>query len=225
MKKAHLILEFSEFTAQRFNPDSGLMSVGVADPTLSTNSFDRHENSIQNGMERINKILKSLSNSPTFRYLKAKFSLQDQNVSALKILRIIQADNMNYNVYINFTIAEKEYWGIIENILDTDPVFNSEVFKDMDLVQSKEWMIKIKGLLINIIKGWLSPELGKYRALKDDIICYSINKSQQMILKKDDIIEVIKCYDNIIEMRYNDELYSLMNQNYVYFNYWFYKVD
>ena len=26
-----------------------------------------------------------------------------------------------------------------------------------------------------------------------------------MILKKDDIIEVIKCYDNIIEMRYNDD--------------------
>ena len=109
--------------------------------------------------KRINKILKALSNSATFRYLKAKFSLQGQNVSALKILRIIQADNMNYNVYINFDCWEG-ILGIIENILDTDPVFNSEVFKDMDLVQSKEWMIKIKGLLINIIKGWLSPDWG-----------------------------------------------------------------
>jgi len=225
MKHNKLILEFTEFNAQRLNPDSAQMAVHVDNPQLSVNAFDKHEDGIRAGMSRINNILHSLSNSSSFRTLKSKLSLEDQKLQSLKILRIVNANNINFDVFISFKIDDDEYFGVIQNILDRNPIFKSEVFKDFDLVQSKEWIIRTKGLIIKTIKSWLLPEEGKYKLINDYVNCYSTETGRALRLEKDSEVELVRAYDNKIVIKFKNEYFNLVNNNFIYFNYWFEKIN
>ena len=225
MKRTKLILEFTEFNAQRLNPDGAQMGVHVDNPQLSINAFDKHEDGIRAGVARINNIIHSLSNSSGFRALKSKLALEDQNLTSLKILRIVKADDVNYDVYISFVIDGHEYYGVIDNIMTNDTNLKSEVFKDFDLVQSKEWIIKIKGSIIKCIKKWILPEEGKYKLINDEIFCNSITTGKMLKLDKNTEIEVVRSFDNRIIIKYNNEFYSLTNDNFIYFNYWFERIN
>jgi len=225
MKRNKLILEFTEFNAQRMNPDSAQMSIQVDNPQLSVNAFDKHEDAIRAGVSRINNIIHSLSNSSSFRTLKSKFALEEQQITSLKVLRIVSADNVNYDIYISFVIDDTEYFGLIENILTNDTTFKSEVFKDFDLVQSKEWIIRTKGLIIKALKKWLQPEEGKYKLLNEQVICYSVDTGRMVRLEKGSEVEVVRAYDNKVVIKYNNDYYNLVNDNFIYFNYWFEKIQ
>jgi len=222
--KNNLILEFTEFNAQRLNPDMGQMAVHVDNPQLSINAFDKHQDAIRAATSKINGLLHSLSNTPQFNILKSKLSLEKQNITSMKILRISKSNDVNYDVYISFVIDEIEYFGLIEDILTEDPVFKSEVFKNTDLVQTKEWVIKIKGLVIKIVKKWLTPDNGKYKLVNSEAYCLNVDNGKLLRINKDTEIEVIRSYDNKIVMKHENEYYSLIGDSYVYFNYWFIKI-
>jgi hypothetical protein len=224
MKRNKLILEFTEFNSQRLNPDSTQMSVHVDNPSLSINAFDKHEDGLRAGMSKINNILNSLSNTASFRSLKSKFSLEEQNLTSLKVLRIVSRDSVRWDAYVSFIIDESEYYGEISDILSEIPSFKSEVFKDSDLVQTKEWLIKTKGLIIKLVKLWLYPEKGKYKLINPQLICYSRETGKMAVITSGAEIEVIKAFDNKIVISYMNEYYNLINDNFVYFNYWFEKV-
>lgn len=220
-----LILEFTEFNAQRLNPDSAQMGVSVDNPQLSINAFDKHEDAIRTGVSRINNILNSLANTSTFRALKSKLGLESQNIEQLKIQRIIKKDEVNYIVYIAFVIDGEQYYGQVENILSSDPILKSEVFKDTDLIQTKEWVIRTKGLVIKTIKKWLKPDEGVYKLNNQYVICYSVDTGKMEKIEKDSEIEVIRSYDNKILIKYENDFFNLVNDNFIYFNWWFEKID
>lgn len=226
-RKAKLILEFTEFNAQRFNSDNTSVSMGLApDKQLSVNAFDRFEDDIRTASSRINNIMKSLSNTSAFTSLKSKINFEKQNPTSLKILRIVP-NNVDYFAYISFIIDENEYDGVIQNILSKSPKVVSNVFSDnKNLVQSPEWQVRLRGLLIQTIKKWLEPELGKYQNLKD-IECTNLTTGTIKIIKLGSTIEVIKIipFENKIVIKYDNDLYSLTNSNFVYFNYWTKKLD
>jgi len=220
-----LILEFTEFNAQRLNPDSAQMGVHVDNPQLSINAFDKHEDAIRSGVSRINNILNTLANTSSFRALKSKLGLESQNIESLKVLRILKQDEVNYVVYVSFMIDGEQYYGYIEKILDHDPTFKSEVFKDTDLIQTKEWVIRTKGLIIKTLKKWLQPDQGIYDVLKDQVICYSVDTGKMAKIDKGQEVEVVRSYDNKILIKYENDYYNLVNDNFVYFNWWFIKKD
>jgi hypothetical protein len=221
MKRSkHLILEFTEFNAQRFNSDSVQASVHVDNPALSTNAFDKHEDIVRQAISRIGQLQGSLMGSAAYRTLKSKLALEDQEVQSLTIIRIVKNNNLNYDVYINFKIDEEVYWGVVKDVLGNSE-FKSEVFKDHDLIQTKEWIIKLKGLIIKNIKSFLKPQFGKFKVLTDDVICYSLITGKMLKMKKDSEIEVLKSYDNKIIFEYENEKYALTGDNFIYFNWWF----
>jgi hypothetical protein len=224
MKRNKLILEFTEFNSQRLNPDSTQMSVQVDNPSLSINAFDKHEDGLRAGMSKINNILNSLSNTASFRSLKSKFALEEQNLTSLKVLRIVSRDSVRWDAYVSFVIDGEEYYGEITDILSELPSFKSEVFKDSDLVQTKEWIIKTKGMIIKLVKLWLYPEKGKYKLINPQLICYSRVTGKMSVITSGAEIEVIKAFDNKIVISYKDEYYNLIGDNFVYFNYWFEKI-
>ena len=224
-RRNKLILEFSEFDSNRLNPDGAQMAVSVDNPSLSINAFDKHEDAIRAGVSKINNILHSLSNTSAFRSLKSKFALEQQQIQSLKVLRIVKADNINYDVYLSFVIDSVEYFGIIENIMSRDSTFKSEVFKDFDLVQSKEWVIRTKGLIIKTLKKWILIEQGKYQLVNDKVICYSVDTGRMIEIEKGAEVEVVRSFDNKIVIKYKNEYYNLVNNNFIYFNYWFEKID
>jgi hypothetical protein len=213
---------FTEFNLQRFGAETSAGSIsGVDDPKLSLNAFDKNQDAIRQAMARINDIMFKLSGSNAYAQLRGKLALEDQDIKSMKILRILKSHNIYYNVYLTFIIGEKEYWGVIENIFSPNAELESEVFKDYDLYQAKEWVIKIKGLIIKTIKEWLKPEPGTYKLINDEIICYSIETGKQLIMDKGLEIEVVRSHPDKIIVRHGDETYNLVGDNYIYFNWWF----
>lgn len=219
-----LILEFTEFNLQRMNPDSARASVHVDDPQLSINAFDRHQDAIRLAMSRVNDILFNLSGTDAYRRLKSKVLLEEQNVQSMKILKIVK-DSIYYDVYILFVIDDYEYWGVIKNIMSPNADLKSEVFRDFDLLQKKEWVIKIKGLVIKTIKTWLKPEPGLYKLLNDEVICYSTETGKQLRMEKGIEIELVRSHDSKIIIKHETDYYNLVGDNYIYFNWWFEKVE
>lgn len=220
VRKNRLILEFSEFNVQRMNPDSVRPSTQVDDPQLSLNGFDKAQDAIRQAMGRINDILFNLSGTNAYKNLRSKLGLESQDIKAMKILRISKSNNINYDAYISFIIDEEEYWGVIKNILGS-PDVQSEVFKDQDLFQTKEWIIKTKGLITKVVKTWLKPEPGKYKLLNEDIICYSVDTGKMLKMDKGTEVELIRSFDGKIVIKHDNEYYNLIGDNYIYFNWWF----
>lgn len=224
-RRNKLILEFTEFNLQRFNPDSVRASTHVDDPQLSINAFDKFQDAIRQSMSRINGILFNLKGTSAYANLRSKLALEHQDIQSLKIQRINKSDSINYDVYLSFVINEEEYWGKIENILGLSPKFSSEVFKDYDLLQPKEWVIKIRGLIIKTVKIWLKPDPGTYRLLNDEVICYSVDTGKQLKMNKGIEIELVRAHDEKMIVSHENEYYTLTGDNFIYFNWWFEKID
>jgi len=224
-KKTKLILEFTEFNAQRLNPDSAQMGIAVDNPQLSINAFDKHEDAIRAGISKINSILHSLANSSGYRSLKSKLALEDQKIKSMKIQRIIKSNEVDYNVYFSFVIGEEEYYGVLKNLFNRNPMLQSEVFKDSDLIQTKEWVIRTRGLLLKAIKMWMKPEKGIYKVLNDKVYCYSQKTGNMIEVEKGEEVEVINSSDRKIIITYDGDQYNLINDNFVYFNWWFEKIS
>jgi hypothetical protein len=223
-RRNKLILEFTEFNLQRFNDTSAQASVHVDDPQLSLNAFDKHLDGIRAAMSRIDDIMGRLSDTGAYKNLRSKLALDNQNLKNLKILRIVKVNNISYDAYISFEIGEDVYWGTVQNILGESPLMKSEVFKDQELLQAKEWVIKIKGLIVKTIKEWLKPEPGVYRLLKDEVICYSVETGRQLSMEQGIEVEVVRAHSDKIIIFY-EEAYNLVGDNYVFFNWWFEKID
>ncbi len=224
-RRNNLILEFTEFNLQRMNPDSVQASMHVDDPQLSTNAFDKHQDAIRAAMSRVNDILHSLSSSSAYRSLRGKLALEDQDVKSMKIQRIVKSNGINYDAYLSFVIGEKEYWGVIKNMLTPDAGLESEVFKDYELYQAKEWIIKIKGLIAKTLREWLKPAPGTYKLLNDEVICYSTETGKQLRMERGIEIDLIRSFDTRINIRVDGDTYSLTGDNFVYFNWWFEKIE
>ena len=224
-RRNKLILEFTEFNLQRFNPDSARASTHVDDPQLSINAFDKFQDAIRQAMSRINGILYNLKGTSAYSNLRSKLALEQQDIQSLKIQRIVKVNSINYDVYLSFVIDEEEYWGRIENILGLSPKFTSEVFKDYDLLQPKEWIIKIRGLIIKTVKLWLKPEPGTYRLLNNEVICYSVDTGKQLKMDSGIEIELVRAHDDKMVISHENEYYNLTGDNYIYFNWWFEKID
>jgi len=168
---------------------------------------------------KINDIIKSQS----FGHLKSILLVEDQLIDKLDILKISK-NNINYDVYIKFVIKDFEYWGVIKDILH-DSSFESEVFRDVNIYQNREWAIRLKGIIIKNVKRWLMPKAGLYKLLNEEIICYSNLTGKINIFEKGSEIEVLKSYEDKIIFQHKNIEYTLLNDNFIYFNWWFEKID
>lgn len=226
MKRSkYLITELSEFNLQRFNSDSVQASVSVDDPALSINAFDKNQDMIRQAMSRINDIMYNLKGTNAYKALRSKLALEDQDIKSLKVLRIIKSTSLKWDVYIAFTIGEEEYWGVVEDMMSDSPEFTSEVFKNTDLYQPKEWIIKIKGLIIKTLKTWLKPEPGIYRLLNNEAYCYSVETGKQLKMEAGIEIELIRSHNDKIIIKHESDIYNLVGDNYIYFNWWFEEIE
>lgn len=224
MKRDKMILEFTEFNLQRHNPESVQVAQNFDNPTLSTNAFDKHEDLVRQSIAMLGQLQGSMMNSSSYRTLKSKLSLENQDVKSLKIIRITKNQNLNYDAFISFIIENNEYWGVVKNITK-DPVLKSEVFKDGSLIQTKEWTIKLEGLIIKNIMKFLKPRGGIYRQMNDEVICYSHINGKMLKMGSGSIIEVLKSYDDKLIFKHDGVKYTLIGDNFVYFNWWFEKVE
>lgn len=222
-KEFSKIYEFTEFNLQRMNPDQGGVMPNVDNPQLSVNAFDKHQNAILAASSKLNSIVASLTNTAAFNQLKSRLFLDSQEINGMKILRILKTDNVRYDVYLEFVIGEKSYFGLLKDILGPQPRFSSEAFSDNELVLTREWIIKTKGTIQKIIEKWLQPEPGIWICQNDEVSAINLKTGNLSKISKDTEIEVRTTLDNKIFIKHENDFYSLQNDSYVYFNYWFMK--
>lgn len=220
-RRLRRIYEFTEFNLQRMNPDRGGMMPNVDDPQLSVNAFDKHQNAIQAATAKLNGILTALANTSGYAGLKSRLLLDDQTLTSMKVLRIVQPDSLKYDIYVEFSIAGNAYHGVVRDMLGPDPKFHSEAFRDSELVTTREWVIKTRGLVVKILRKWLHPQGGMYRCENDSVSATNLKTGQLSFITKGTEIEVLTSFDNQIMVKHDGDFYSLQNGSFIYFNYWF----
>jgi len=208
----------------RMNPDSAAVAPHVDNPGLSINAFDKHQDRIRGAISQLGSLHKALSGTDGYKNLRSQLGLDEQDLKSLKIIRVVKANMVQYDVYVAFTIREKEYWGVAKDIFG-NTTFKSEVFSDASLLQTQTWTTRITGLLIKTIMNWFKPQFGMYKLLIEEINCYSAITGKLMILPQDTEIEVLKAYNDRIIFRYENEQYTLKGDNFIYFNWWFEKIE
>ncbi len=224
-RKPKLILEFTEFNLQKMNSDSVQASTHVDDQQLSLDAFDKHQDLIRQANARLNSIMGGVMNTNSWAALRKALMSDRQEVSSLKILRILPNNAGDWDVYIEFIIDEKDYWGVIRNITSRDAILTSEVFKDQNnLMITKEWIIRTRGIIQKTIKKFLTPQPGEWRSLKE-IIAVDVNTGEEKILNGGTVIKLERAYDNKIVFSISNKYYQLSGSNWIYFNWWFEKVD
>jgi hypothetical protein len=224
-RSSNLILEFTEFNLQRLNPEAAVYPLpNVQNKELSTDAWDGHQSAIQNSIVKLNTIMGSLSNSSQISALRSKVALENQKIQKLFIQRIFKK-NYTYDAYVKFEIDEKEYWGVIYDLLGPGPTFKSEVFDDTSLLQPKEWVIKISGLIIKWVKEFLRPDFGNWKVLDQNMKAFCRRTGTQIHIQPGQIIKVVAWDNNKIIIEYELESYELRGDNFVYFKWWAEKED
>lgn len=220
-KEYEKINETSEFNFQRMVPDTAPNAIwGVDNPQLSHDAYDNKKSAINNALARVNDILFKLSRTTTLDKLRSNIALESQDLQSLTIQRIVK-NGVKYDVYIKFNIEDTEYWGVVSDVTSSNINFTSEVFKDNSLIITKEWMIKIKGTIIKHIKKWLKPKPGRYKLINNEVICYSRETGNLLKMKHGMVVNIVRSYDNEILVEYRNDYYRLVNDNFIYFNWWF----
>lgn len=215
--------DLTEFNVRRFNPDTSGVSPNVRDPELGMDSYDQHASSLLSATRRLNSILSTLNNSGFIYSVSHDKLVNGQEITDIKIQRMYPNGANNLDVYLTFSILDKEYFGVIKNFDTINPEVRSEVFRENTLILSKEWIIRTKGLLLKCVKMWMDIEKGEYVAQKDILVTGTITGSLHT-LKKGSKVKVLKCYDNKIIVNFNNIECLLDGVNYYYFNWWFEKI-
>lgn len=197
--------------------------VSAIDPGISFEPFNRHYQTLQSTYKRLNDISTELTNSSIFKRLKNELILDDQNITSLKIIRILPNNANIYNAYVEFMIGEDTFNGVIIDVVGYNPTFKSNVFKSGNLVLTKEWIIRISGLIIKTVVNWISPNSGNYVSLKDDILSIDQMTGAMVLIDKGTLITVTGSDEkrNIVYIEINHRKLYIKGKNYVYFNYYF----
>src|ERR1035437_2635760 len=194
-KGKYLILEVSEFSTPGLNGGAIAPST-TNDPSLSFDAFDKNQDLIRQANAKLNSIMGGVMNTATWGSLRKAMMADRQELTALKILRILPNNASDWDVYIEFIIDEKEYWGVIRSISTRDPQLTSEVFKDNQALNiTKEWIIRTKGVILKTIKKFLTPNSGEWRSLKE-INVTDVNTGESKTLDSGTTIKVERTFDN-----------------------------
>ena len=71
----------------------------------------------------------------------------------------------------------------------------------------------------------MNPKDGKYKVIKDYVISYNPNTGGIFKLEKNMEGDIIRSYENKIVVKWKNNYLNLVNDSYIYFNYWFEKIS
>lgn len=226
-EKDNLILEFSEFNLQRLNQNNAVEPMFSTDnPQLSQNAYDKQSDNIRMAFAKLDDIHRNINiyDDKTLKRLRNNILLEEQKIKSITIKKILKND-ISYNFYISIIIDDIEYWGEVKDILGNTEV-TCECFYDKELIQSKQWIIYVKNTIINNIKKWLNPELGKYLYVsKKPLVLYSYLTQKSYLLKFNKEVHLVQKYKDKLTIKIKDDYYDLKDDNFIFFNYKFDKVQ
>lgn len=218
------IKELTEFGVQQLNNPVTPWVNQPNDPNLSFDPYDRYTDQTRMANLKLNTILASLIQTGNVYNNRTDRIIDRQDLANLVIQRIYSNDSSDIDIYIRFDIADKEYFGVIKNFI-MNPSMSSECFRDGDLLITKEWIIRTRGLIIKAIKKWFNIASGFYKANKEIYVTDNLTGTLYSI-KLNQKIEVLRCVDDkIIANIGKNIICTIDGNNYYYFNYYFDKTE
>jgi hypothetical protein len=235
--KYNFINENSEFNQYQFGIEPFPLGPGYGFAVDNSMSIYAQQDSPQNDgyykkaymvnklMDVINSINKDSSRN-IFNIIKFDNFLEDiSNIKNIKILRINTNESYYIDIYISFELNEEEFFGIYKNFnsIQKQPL-KSDLFTDNRFPYiDNTYKLKIDNYFLKILNNWFAPEKDKYIALKD-VICKD-SFGHDISIKKNNEIRVINSsiQNNkyCITLKYKEEKYYILNNDYFYFKYWF----
>ena len=64
-----------------------------------------------------------------------------------------------------------------------------------------------------------------YKLFNNEVTCYSVDTGKQLKMEQGIEIELVRAHDNKLVIKYESDTYNLVGDNYIYFNWWFEKID
>lgn len=235
-----LLKEGSEFNQYQFGIEPHGLGPGygyATDPQLSIYSDDTSP--YRDNYSRTSQIVNDLSRvirniqGHIVSTMNRNYFIEDvDDYSNLKILRIYVNNNLKLDVFISFEFKGDEFFGVYKNFngVDNPPKLNSELFLDRRYAYiDKEYYLKLNNYLYKILYNWFIPNTGKYVCLKDKVYLKG-DMGENIEIKSGTTIDVVgynvdKDNNPYLVIKYKEEVYNLVKNDYFFFKYWFDESD
>lgn len=236
-----LIKESTEFADMQMGMGSPLgpgFGTQAKDPTMSIYSDDSSPyvdnyarmSQMVNDLGRVMKdIHTALKGSGTAKY---DYFIEDiDEFKSLKILRIFINPQLKLDIFISYIFMDDEFFGVFRDFNGINkPKFDTDLITDTRFNYiDKEYYIKLNNYFYKIIYNWFIPEVGNYKVLSDN---FKVKNSlgDNILIKKNTNI-YLKGYntdqdnDPFLMIKYKEEIYKIIKNDFYYFKYWTKKVD
>ena len=247
LKFEEFILENSEFNQyQQGNVGMDAFGSGgygfATDPGLSIYSDDNrvYQDQYARSAGTTNKLMqmaqgagKNLFNDPRFNRKNDRFLEDSEYFKKLKILRMVQNQNLKLDIYISFEFNEQEFFGVFKNFnglikppaLTSPELLNNNQYPYMD----KEYFLKLNNFLYKKLYNWFKPKPGLYVNLKENNQIID-DMGRLLFLDKGKIVEVMgfnedENNDPYITIKMKGQTYYIEKNNYFWFNWRFEEVN
>lgn len=238
---AKLIKESTEFADMQLGQLSNPLGPGygfATDPTMSVYSDDSSPyvdnysrvSQMATDMGRIiNDLRGSFSGSIGN---KMDYFLEDiDDFKNIKILRVFINNNLKLDVFISYVFMDEEFFGVFRNFNGINkPKFDTDLLTDPRFRYiDKEYYIKLNNYFYKIIYNWFIPSPGDYKIMSDELKVKN-SLGDNVILKKNSKI-YLKGYntdqdnDPFLIVKYKENIYKIIKNDYFFFKYWTDKVD
>jgi hypothetical protein len=224
-KSKHIILEFNEYSDV---PGLGIQQSAInpaQDPSISMGAYTTYRNNVNGAIARIDAVMRQIRSQSAFANVLSHISVQDIDIKDLRIVRILKSQDFDYIAHITFMLNDEEFWGTVSNLNTATPVVKSECTVRFDNPYKPEWGIRFRGIILESILNWLSPNRGEYVCLAEKIKCYDKIEGREFYIRKKQRINVLRVDGCVIEIQYKDKSYKLIDDEYIYFNYRFEMID
>lgn len=232
----HLKESNSEFNQYQFGLDPFPLGPGygfAVDPQLSIYSDDSspYRDNYARTSQTINdigRVMRNLQGQIITTFRRNYFIDDIDDYENMKILRIFTNSSMKIDVYFSFDFKGEEFFAVFNNFngLEKPPKMKSELFSDNRYRYiDREYYLKLNNYLYKIIYNWFIPNRGLYLNMKD-IVNLKGDMGETIEFKEGKSLEVIgynvdKDNDPYIIVRYENETYKIIKNNYYFFKYWF----
>jgi len=236
LKENFMLTESTEFATQELGQLSNPLVPGYGfakDPTMSIYSddsspyVDNYAKASQVVCD-LNRILMNLYGEiGNAMSMKADLFLDDiEEYQNLKILRIFINPLYKIDVFISYNFMEEEFFGVFRNFNGINkPKFDSDLFSDPRFRYiNKEYYIKLNNYFYKIIYNWFIPTPDDYLVLNQGLETKNVMGDIVVIPENSKIY--VKGYntdpdnDPFLMIKYKNEIYKIIKNNYYYFKYY-----
>lgn len=181
----------------------------------------------------LNNTIKNLRGQTDLIYRVPNPFLDDiDSLKNIKILRLIENNNLKIDVFLSFEFDDKEFFGVFRNFNGfAKPKFESEIYYEPEYQYrfDGEYKLKLSNYFYKKLEKWFIPTNGFYKNLKNENKVKN-NLGQLFEMHENQVVEVLGYNMNAnnkpyVIIKVKDKTYHIENNDYYYFKWRFEKLN